>query len=622
MKLGINGSKAVLVFTILLSAPVGLVVSARAQDPYSGLWTGPDIWKLSGGGYSGTISFECTLLFVGNETSPLGGFLDYTVSELLTCTAINLPPQITTTAVVGDQYSETYDGTLLLGTITLLPPGDALGLDSADKAPSGSPSSPTTMTLTDTSMANSVTTVETMDLAYAEEPVITLEPSSVAVDPGASTSFMVEAGGVSSYQWYLNGTAIPNATGPVLDVSDVQESSVGAYTVGLTNNYGTVVSSPAELTLDLSAPVFLSQPTSQTMESGSTVVFTAAADAQAEAAYQWYLNGNAIALATSPQLVINGATEANAGTYTCKASNSIGSLLSASATLAISTTSNPGRLVNLSCRADSQAGGSQLIAGYEIGGQGTKGSLQVLVRASGPALTGFGVTGVLPDPQLTLDQSVNGVNTQVALNAGWGGTQELVEAAASVGAFAWSSASSKDSALYENLSGGAYTAQVTGVSNDSGVALAEVYDATPSGSYTLSSPRLTNISARVEVGTGGNILIAGFEISGTTSKTVLIRASGPVLADFGLTGVLPDPGLSLYQSNSDGTNTLLQTNTGWGGNTQIATTAALVGAFSWGLSATPDSAILVTLPPGGYTAEVDGASGDTGIALVEVYEVP
>jgi hypothetical protein len=153
------------------------------------------------------------------------------------------------------------------------------------------------------------------------------------------------------------------------------------------------------------------------------------------------------------------------------------------------------------------------------------------------------------------------------------------------------------------------------------VALVEVYDATPLGSYTSTSPRLINISARAQVGTGGNLLIAGFVIGGTTSKTVLIRASGPALAAFGLSGTLPDPALQLFQANANGTSTLVRSDTGWGGDPTIASAAAGVGAFSWGSAATPDSAILITLPPGTYTAEISGANGDTGLALVEVYDV-
>jgi hypothetical protein len=119
------------------------------------------------------------------------------------------------------------------------------------------------------------------------------------------------------------------------------------------------------------------------------------------------------------------------------------------------------------------------------------------------------------------------------------------------------------------------------------------------------------------VGKGANILIAGFAIGGTTSKTVLLRASGPALAPFGVGGTLPDPQLQLFSGS-----VVLASNDGWGGNAQISATAASVGAFRWTSAASSDSAILVTLPPGAYTAQVSGASGDTGVALVEVYEVP
>jgi sugar lactone lactonase YvrE len=279
---------------------------------------------------------------------------------------------------------------------------------------------------------------------------------------------------------------------------------------------------------------------------------------------------------------------------------------------------NPSRLSNLSCRAQVGTGANQLIVGFAVSTSGTSGNEPVLVRASGPALGGFGVSGVLSDPQLTL----NNTRGVIASNNGWDGNAQVASTAATVGAFAWTSTTSHDSALVETLPNGAYTAQITGASGDTGVALAEVYDATPTGTFTSTSPRLVNLSARVMVGTGNNILIAGFVIAGTSPKAVLIRASGPALSAFGVPSVLPDPQLSLYRSNSDGSNTLLQTNTGWAGNSYIATASASVGAFSWGTAATPDSAILVALPPGAYTAEVSGASGDTGVALVEVYDAP
>jgi hypothetical protein len=224
------------------------------------------------------------------------------------------------------------------------------------------------------------------------------------------------------------------------------------------------------------------------------------------------------------------------------------------------------------------------------------------------------VTGVLPDPDLQLISSNS--NSLVAANNGWGGSALISTTAAAVGAFPWTDTSSHDSALVETLLPGPYTALVAGASGDSGIALAEIYDATPTGTYSPTTPRLINISARTQVGLGANVLIAGFVIGGTTSETVLIRASGPALVPFGVSSVLPDPQLQLNSSAS-----VIATNAGWGGDAQIASTAASIGAFSWGTTATADSALLVTLPPGAYTAEVSGKSGDTGIALVEVYEV-
>jgi hypothetical protein len=202
-------------------------------------------------------------------------------------------------------------------------------------------------------------------------------------------------------------------------------------------------------------------------------------------------------------------------------------------------------------------------------------------------------------------------------NNGWGGNPAVASAAASVGAFSWNNATSHDSALIENLPNGPYTTQIAGQSGDTGAALVEVYDETPSGTYTPTSPRLVNILTRVKVGSGGGTLIAGFVIGGSTARTVLIRASGPALASFGVSGALPDPQLVLYSGSTE-----LASNSGWGGEMEIASTAAAVSAFAWNDPASHDSAILVTLPPSPYTAQASGANGDIGVALVEVYEVP
>jgi hypothetical protein len=363
------------------------------------------------------------------------------------------------------------------------------------------------------------------------------------------------------------------------------------------------------------SPSFTSQPASQTVNSGQSVAFSVATTGTPAPTYQWFLNGTALADgggisgSSTSTLYLSGAS-ASAGTYTCTASNAAGSVSTNSATLTVVNTSTPGRLIDISSRASVGTGAKVLIAGYVIQGSDP---LPVLVRSSGPALVPLGVTGVIPDPQLQLYSG----STVTGSNAGWGGNAQIASTANAVGAFAWTNPDSKDSALLETQNPGAYTAITSGVSGDSGVALAEVYDATPSGTWNSSLPRLGDISARAFVGTGGNALIAGFVIGGSTAKTVLIRASGPALTSLGVTGALPDPQLQLYSGGA-----VIYSNAGWGGNAAVAAAARNVGAFTWSNPSSNDSAILVTLPPGAYTAIVSGVSGDTGVALAEVYDAP
>jgi len=153
----------------------------------------------------------------------------------------------------------------------------------------------------------------------------------------------------------------------------------------------------------------------------------------------------------------------------------------------------------------------------------------------------------------------------------------------------------------------------SGAGGTAGLALAEVYDA----SLADPSSRLVNISARAGVGIGAQKLIAGFVISGNTPKTVLLRAIGPGLAPYNVSGVISDPRLILF----DAANHALEVNIGWHDSSALAQAFSQTGAFVLPAHSS-DSAILVTLPPGSYTAQVDSASGATGTALVEVYEAP
>lgn len=225
---------------------------------------------------------------------------------------------------------------------------------------------------------------------------------------------------------------------------------------------------------NVSEPVLTSQPTSQTIANGSTVAFSVAASAAPAASYQWSVNGSPIAGATSATLLLGGATQANAGSYTCQVMNTAGSIESAAATLTVDATAATPRLLNISTRGLVGTGANSLIAGFVIGGTTSR---TVLIRASGPAIAAapFNVTGTLPDPQLQLFGQGNPA-PMIGANAGWGGNPQVSAVAAIVGAFAWTSPASLDSALLVSLPPGPYTAQVSGVKGDSGVALIEVYD--------------------------------------------------------------------------------------------------------------------------------------------------
>ena len=425
-----------------------------------------------------------------------------------------------------------------------------------------------------------------------------------------------------------SGTPSPIRTTPWNGVDTVLTIPAGVSNVQVValNSAGAAIGTSATVSGPFAA-VFTTQPVSQTIASGRSVVFTAVTSLPA-ATYQWLFNGTPLADgamngatisgAIGSTLMVSGATPSNAGSYSCVASSLGNSVTSNPATLTVSTTAEPGLLVDVSCRSKVGTGDGVLIMGFVVGGQGTTGPEAVLLRASGPSLGQFGLSGTLPDPGLTLFNS----GAVVSTNNGWAGNAQVASTAAAVGAFAWNSASSLDSALYETLPAGPFTAVIAGSSGDTGIALGEVYDATPAGRRLLTTPRLINLSGRAQVGSGADILIAGFVIGGTASETVLIRASGPALSSLGVSGTLADPLLKLYQSNGDGTSTLLAANAGWSGDAEVAASAASVGAFSWGTSATADSALLVTLPPGAYTAEISGAIGDTGISLVEIYEVP
>jgi sugar lactone lactonase YvrE len=267
------------------------------------------------------------------------------------------------------------------------------------------------------------------------------------------------------------------------------------------------------------------------------------------------------------------------------------------------------RMGNLSVRTTAGAGAQTLIVGFVV----ADGPKSLLIRGIGPSLAQFGVTGALADPELGLFSGA----TRIATNNDWGtalNAAQVVSVTAALGGFPLT-AGSRDAALLTMIGVGAYSAQLSGADGGTGVALVELYDAD-----AAATARFFNASARAEVGTGAGILIAGFTVAGNTPKTVLVRGVGPTLTTFSVPGVLADPQLKIFRGDMR-----IDENDDWGESAgsggQLAAAAAQVGAFAL-RAGSKDAALLLSLRPGSYTAQLSGTNGTTGVALVEVYEVP
>lgn len=433
---------------------------------------------------------------------------------------------------------------------------------------------------------------------------------------GVGPGYRVTAAGVSGLGTFRIATTANNAAFTEIGVMPFSRNvdrgfAVGETTiVGFTSTSQVVVGdAPAAAPV---APVIATHPATQSASAGSSVTFTVGASGGG-LSYQWLFNNAAIAGATSATYTIPAVAAANAGTYSVRVSNSAGSQTSNAATLTVTAAvPSSAYLSNLSIRSVAGAGDRTLIVGFSIGGVNTSGAKNLLIRGVGPTLGALGVTGTLPDPKLELYSG----QTMLAGNDNWDAAATPVATQASVGAFALGGGS-RDAALIRNgVGAGSYTVQLVDAAGGSGVALAELYDLAPGAAVTASTPRFVNISARTQVGTGGDILIAGFNVGGTGARRMLIRAAGPTLSAFGVGGTLADPKLEVYSGQ-----TVISSNDNWDATATPVATQSGVGAFQLTANSR-DAALIVSLQPGAYTAQVSGVGGTTGVALIEVYELP
>ena len=256
------------------------------------------------------------------------------------------------------------------------------------------------------------------------------------------------------------------------------------------------------------------------------------------------------------------------------------------------STPAPQYLLNISTRVRVRGGDNVMIGGFIIDGDSNK---DIVFRALGPSLANLGVPRVLADPTLEVYDSTG---TLINQNDNW---TTLPSGTVPAG---FEPPNPAEAVVVASLAPGSYTAVLRSADGTEGNALCELYDLSPGNST------VRNISTRGEVGTGDDVMIGGFIIGGTTPAKIMVRAIGPSLAAFGVSGVLPDPVLELH--DKDGS--LIYQNDNW-----RAEQAQQIIDTTIPPSDESESAIIATLAPGAYTAIVHDAGTAQGVALVEVY---
>lgn len=257
-------------------------------------------------------------------------------------------------------------------------------------------------------------------------------------------------------------------------------------------------------------------------------------------------------------------------------------------------------LLNISTRARAETGQNVLIGGFILANSSALKS--VVVRALGPSLGTRGVLNPLLDPSLQL---FNSSGQLIGSNDNWmddPNSQQVIDAGLAP-------VDSREAALFTVLNPGAYTIVVPGVEGTQNIALVEVYDLVSS-----VTPQLFNISTRGFVDVPGEgMMIAGVIVGGTLGQSVVVRGLGPSLASSGIATPLPNPTISVIDIFG---NTVV-TNDDWQSDPNSGTIAAL----NLAPPNTLESATLVTLPPGNFTALLSDVNGSTGTGLVEIYNV-
>jgi hypothetical protein len=409
-----------------------------------------------------------------------------------------------------------------------------------------------------------------LEIRSAGAPVIARQPESWTLYEDATQSGPVfqcwtTTQGTVRYQWRLNGVNIPGATNNTYAAPARSSAFAGAYTVALSNASGTTISDPGRLTLRPATDTYISaQPASRQALLNAQFTLSATLQSPYTPAMQWYKDGAPIAGATGNAYVVSALRPEDEGSYHVVFTVPGGTFTSQDARVSLLPQPTIPVVV--------------------------ESPLNTVVRPGGTTALAAGVSG---KPPLTYAWYKDG--QPVA-----GGTNAVL---------AWDGATMADAGRYHVV-----------VSNSFGSATSA--DATLT---VTSAAALANLSVRATAGAGADVLIVGFAIGGPGEKRILVRGIGPTLVDYGV----PDALQWLKLTVADGQSTTLAQNSFWNdfsdgagerpGRAELITAANEVGAFPL-RNTYDDTALLLRLREGTYSARVEGELGQTGIAMVELYD--
>ena len=369
--------------------------------------------------------------------------------------------------------------------------------------------------------------------AAPPRPTFITQPVAQTVAVGSTVVFNSVALGAPTFEWRRNGAIVAGATSATLVISGASAAQEGTYTVTATNASGAAISDSVSLKTNTATATQVGRLVNlsilTTAGTGSKILTVGASVGPLSSTEALPLVMRGVGPALKEFFGISGALDdptmtifpagsssalaANDNWGSGQATNSLfkslgafelspGSLDSAFASLApglrvggytvqvagkgsssgtviaeiydaagSARTATTPRLVNLSTRAQLDTAG-ELVVGFVLRGLSAR---TVLVRAVGPSLGALGVEGVMPDPKLELFDNDNG-GKKIGENDNWGGDDQVVNVARSVGAFALAGNDTKDAVLLMTLPAGAYSARLSGVGGAGGTAIVEVYE--------------------------------------------------------------------------------------------------------------------------------------------------